>query len=389
MSATTTAASATSVETTSTPTCIPMTPNEVGYVPPGACGNILMYEANFAAPVLFSVLFGLTTLAHIFQAFVFKKRYAWVVIMGALWELLAFIMRSLFAKNQSKDAYNTPFTIFFLLAPIWVNAFLYMTLGRLIYFFIPGARLGGLSAGRFGHIFIWLEILAFIVQLVGAGFTTDTEASTETIMRGVHIYMGGIGLQEAFILIFTALFIHLQRKMSAMERNGQLDTEKLCRGTIRWPWLFYAIYAALFLITVRIIFRLAQYAQGTDPNNPALSNEWFEYVWDAAPMLFALVVLNVVHPGRVLQGPDSEFPRVSRKEKKQRKREKKEAKLAEKEARKARKRHEKHGSPVDMLDAQERGAAIAGYNPGLPANGDSGGNQRTWYDAQGNEVRRW
>lgn len=273
--------------------------------------------------------------------------------MGALWELLAFIMRSLFAKNQNKVAYNTPFTIFFLLAPIWVNAFLYMTLGRLIYFFIPGGRLVGLSAKRFGHIFVWLEVLAFIVQLVGAGFTTDNEASTETIMRGVHIYMGGIALQEAFILLFTGLFIHLQRKMGAMERNGQLDAERLSRGTVRWSSLFYAIYAALFLITVRIVFRLAQYARGTNPDNAALSNEWFEYVWDAAPMLFALVILNVIHPGRVLQGPDSDFPRVSRKEKKERKR-------GKTDARKAKKRHEKYASPSLMLDAQERGTAAGG-----------------------------
>ncbi|KAL2799382.1 RTA1 like protein-domain-containing protein [Aspergillus keveii] len=355
---TTTTASATA-SPSSTATCIPMSPNSVGYVPPGGCGNILLYEASFAAAVLFAVLFGLTTIVHIVQAFIYKKRYAWVLIMGALWELLAFIMRSLFAKNQNKDAYNTPFTIFFLLAPIWVNAFLYMTLGRLIYFFIPGARLCGIPAQRFGRIFVWLEILAFIVQLVGAGFTTDSEASTETIMRGVHIYMGGIGLQEFFILVFTGLFIHLQRKIGDMERQAQsYQNSDSTRGSMPWRWLFYAIYAALFLITVRIVFRLAQYARGTDVDNPALRYEWFEYVWDAAPMFVALVVLNVIHPGRVLSGDDSEFPRVSRVEKKRLKREKKEIKAAEKEAKKQRKHYKKHGSDgIDMLDVQERGAA--------------------------------
>ncbi|KAL6233546.1 hypothetical protein BDW75DRAFT_241942 [Aspergillus navahoensis] len=361
MSTTTTVASATSLSAGTT-TCIPMTPNKVGYVPYGACGNILPYEANFAAPVLFSVLFGLTTLAHIVQAFVYKKRYTWVLIMGSLWELLAFIMRALFAKHQNKEAYNTPFTILFLLAPIWVNAFLYMTLGRMIHFFLPDGRLAGVPARRFGHIFVWLEILAFIVQLVGAGFTTDPEAPTETIMRGVHIYMGGIGLQELFILLFTGLFIHLQRKLVAMERTGDLDfTEKVSRGFAPWRWLFYAIYAALLLITVRIVFRLAQYARGTDPDNPVLSNEWFEYVWDAAPMFVALVVLNVLHPGRVLVGVDSEFPRVSRKERKQAKREKKEAKLNEKELKRERRRQKKRGRmEFDMIDAQERGAAGGG-----------------------------
>ena len=55
-------------------------------------------------------------------------------------------------------------------------------------------------------------------------------------------------------------------------------------------------------------------------------------------MLVACVMLNIVHPGTVLQGPDSEFLRMSRKEKKATKAEKKEAKrLAKEEKRVCRK----------------------------------------------------
>ena len=37
---------------------------------------------------------------------------------------------------------------------------------------------------------------------------------------------------------------------------------------------------------------------------------------DAFPMLLAVTLLNACHPGLVLRGPDSEFPRLSRAEKK-------------------------------------------------------------------------
>jgi hypothetical protein len=77
MSATTTSASE-----TSTPTCLPIPPKENGYVPPGGCGNIHMYEASFAAPVLFSVLFGLTTIIHIVQAIMFKKVRPHILLKG-------------------------------------------------------------------------------------------------------------------------------------------------------------------------------------------------------------------------------------------------------------------------------------------------------------------
>lgn len=61
-------------------------------------------------------------------------------------------------------------------------------------------------------------------------------------------------------------------------------------------------------------------------------------------MLVACVVLNVVHPGRVLVGEGSEFPKgPSRKEKKEIKRVKKEEKLEKKKEKKAMKIARKGG----------------------------------------------
>lgn len=51
-------------------------------------------------------------------------------------------------------------------------------------------------------------------------------------------------------------------------------------------------------------------------------------------MFFALVAFNVHHPGKTLQGPDSEYPKVTRKEKKALKAEKKLRKQGMKAAKK-------------------------------------------------------
>lgn len=63
-----------------------------------------------------------------------------------------------------------------------------------------------------------------------------------------------------------------------------------------------------------------------------LINEAYIYCLDATPMFLALLLLSVMHPGRVLVGPGSEFPRFSWKEKKMSKREKKTLKREKKEA---------------------------------------------------------
>jgi predicted ABC-type exoprotein transport system permease subunit len=118
-----------------------------------------------------------------------------------------------------------------------------MTLGRLIYFLMPSHKvfLKGQSVTKY---FVWADIVSFLVQGAG-GSMLSPGSSPETQRNGLHIYMGGIGLQEFFILIFSLLAISLHRKVLAMERAGTLRDD--ARG---WRSVMYALYAVLLLITV-------------------------------------------------------------------------------------------------------------------------------------------
>ncbi|OGE52285.1 hypothetical protein PENARI_c010G11501 [Penicillium arizonense] len=347
--ATTSPASATATSTASV-TCISVAPGKNGYLPPESCDALLYYVPSFAAAILFCVLYGLTTIMHTIQAFIYKKPYAWVISMGSAWELVAFIFRALQTRHQNNENYATIYTIFFLLAPIWINAFLYMTLGRIIYFYLPQRKLAGISAQRYGIIFVTLDIIAFLVQLAGASLTSNTGTETKTVLLGLHIYMGGIGMQEFFILCFSGLAIQLHRIILHMERDGVLGLEKLQQGAFSWRWLFYSVYFALGMITIRIIFRIGQYAQGTSTKNPVLTHEEYEYVFDALPMLFGLIALNIFHPGRILQGPDSSFPKKSRTEKKELKAQKKAIKMEKKMEKKRLKQNAR--SPIELENEQ-------------------------------------
>jgi Sec-independent protein translocase protein TatA len=81
-------------------------------------------------------------------------------------------------------------------------------------------------------------------------------------------------------------------------------------------------------------------------NNPLLTHEFYAYVLDALPMILAALLLNIVHPGVVLKGPESEFPRLSRKEKRALKQSKKAAKQQRKQdkrlAKQQRKQEKEH-----------------------------------------------
>jgi len=117
-----------------------------------------------------------------------------------------------------------------------------------------------------------------------------------------------------------------------------MDREGFIPRSTKWRMLTWSIYAVLVLITMRIIYRFVEFSQGATSSNPILTHESYTYGLDALPMLLAVVLLNIVHPGLVLKGPESDFPRQTRKEKKATKREKKEAKEARKQEKKDRKR---------------------------------------------------
>jgi hypothetical protein len=81
---------------------------------------------------------------------------------------------------------------------------------------------------------------------------------------------------------------------------------------------------------------MVEFAGGITPSNPIPFHEEYAYTLDAFPMMIAILVLIIWHPGRTLVGPESEFPHLSRKEKKALKQERKARKAREKEERRSR-----------------------------------------------------
>lgn len=308
------------------PRCITVTPGKNGYVPLGSCNAKWPYEPSYAASVTLSTLFGILTLAHLILAVVHRKPFCWVMIMGVLWELIAFITRALAALDQQNRVYAYISHLLFLLAPLWINAFIYMTAGRLIYTYHPQKQIWRVKAISIGKYFVWLDIVSFLIQASGGAMMTP--GSSEGSQKlGRNVYMVGIGIQELFIILFLILIVLFHREILRLEAEGSAPTNKM------WKWLTFALYTSLVLITIRIIFRLVEFSAGLDPKkNPLPFEENYALGLDAVPMLLAILILAIYHPGLALKGPESVFP--PRKERR-----------AERKAKKAEKKAKKSGAP--------------------------------------------
>ncbi|PQE04397.1 RTA1 domain-containing protein [Rutstroemia sp. NJR-2017a BVV2] len=290
-------------------TCTPgfssyATPGLDGYVPADACNALWVYFPNFAAAVAFSILFGIITIAHLGQAVLYRNGFCWVIIMAALWETGAYAFRALGSKNQQSSGIATVAQILVLVAPIWVNAFAYMVFARIVHFYSPTRKVWFFSPSILALIFVTLDIISFVIQLVGGGMA-GPGASADSQKKGLNIYMGGIGMQEGFIALFLGLVIKFHRDQLQAERVGRLTADKIAG----WRWLIWALYVCLLAITIRIIYRLAEFSAGLGTSNPLPSNEPVLYVLESTPMWLAILMHPVPksHRSRVATAPVNPF----------------------------------------------------------------------------------
>ncbi|KAH8814803.1 RTA1 like protein-domain-containing protein [Xylogone sp. PMI_703] len=282
--------------------------------------TVWSYCPSFGAAILFCVLFGLITVIHTIQAVSFRKPFAIVLIMGGIWESVGYAFRILSVMHQLNSGYFSAQYLLILLAPLWINAFVYMVLSRAIHFFLDDDRVFSLRARRITKLFVLSDIVSFIVQATG-GSMSASQGSQNTTRLGLHVYMIGVGIQ----LFFNCLFLILALRFQELLRT--LPTWDLRLNALS---LLKIVYAVLGLIIFRNIYRLVEYSFGA--TSTLTTHEWYAYVLDALPMLFSMLALSVRHPSQVLQGTRSDFSEEN-KAIKQAKAQKKAAKRA------ARKKH--------------------------------------------------
>ncbi|KAL4977916.1 RTA1 like protein [Aspergillus desertorum] len=261
--------------------------------------KLYRYTPSRAAAALFVALFSLTTLYHVSQLWRRRAWYFIAFVVGGLFQIIGYICR--IVAHDAKE--NIPIysiqTILILLAPPLYAASIYMVLGRLIRF-LHAEKLSLVSVRWMTKIFVTGDVIAFVMQAAGGGIMAT--GTIENYRLGEHITVGGLAVQLVFFSVFMAtcgIFHHRIRqkpthKVAAL--SARLREQKR-RG---WGTVLVGLYAASVLILVRSVFRLVEYVQGND--GYLISHEVFMYVFDAALMLLAMVVMNLCHPSMILTG---------------------------------------------------------------------------------------
>lgn len=213
-------------------------------------------------------------------------------ILGGLFEVIGYICR---IQSAEDPLASTPFilqTLMILLGPALMAATIYMILGRLIQL-TRGDQFALIRRKWLTAIFVAGDVLSFITQTIGGVMITSSKGDAQTIANtkknGKNIILGGLFIQIIFFGVFVLVSVLFQYR--GRHYLNELEPK------LAWKKHMYTLYVVSMLILVRSIVRVVEFAQGLD--GYIYSHEVFLYVFDAAPMLIAVSMMNVIHPASI------------------------------------------------------------------------------------------
>lgn len=149
-------------------------------------------------------------------------------------------------------------------------------------------------------VFISGDVFALVLQSIG-GALTATADTADAQTRGTHILTAGLAIQVVsifFFLVTWALFAwRLHRNVPKSQRNPVFTSI-----TRTWLWRGFqpAVFAAMFFILIRCLYRAVELNQGF---GGALANDETTFMILEAPMIIiAAGLVTVFHPGLVFHG---------------------------------------------------------------------------------------
>lgn len=124
------------------------------------------YEPSLPAAIAFSVLFNITTLAHVYQRVKSGSNYMNPFIVGGFFQVTGYGCRAASHFLGTSTTLYAIQTLLVLLAPTLYAASIYMILGRVIRY-LHAERLSPVPVKWMTETFVAGDILSFILQ--GAG----------------------------------------------------------------------------------------------------------------------------------------------------------------------------------------------------------------------------
>ncbi|KAH7102316.1 RTA1 like protein-domain-containing protein [Auriculariales sp. MPI-PUGE-AT-0066] len=248
------------------------------------------YKVSTAAPLAFAAIYGVCLLIHLTQAFYHRTPWIWAFLIGVMLEVLGFITRYISIKQLYTLWPIIVSQVALIVAPAFLAAGCYSCSGRLMSYL--GGQYSPMNHHFITKIFVVADFFSIFSQAIGGSLLSSTDPNT--LRAGFNILIAALAFQ---VLMFSG-FIVVTVMFDIRSRRGLGEQRKAVQP------IFNVLYLSSAMIVIRSIYRLIEFASvkftPTGASGYTLNHEWLLYVWDALPIIIAVLTISVAHPGRYL-----------------------------------------------------------------------------------------
>ncbi|OOQ81746.1 putative RTA1 domain protein [Penicillium brasilianum] len=252
-------------------------------------GNgIYPYSPNKMATIIMAGLFGASALYHLVTMIRKKTWFYSSFIVGAFMMTIGYIARYFSAQSPLELGPYIMQSLFIILPPSLYAATIYMIYGRIVIL-VNAPRASMIRPTRVTKIFVCGDVVSFFMQAGGGGMMAQASMSS----LGQKIMLLGLFVQLLFFGFFLTISLVFWKRMQSSAKLYTVPRE----GKHTWKALIKLLFGAAFIIILRCIYRIIEFAQGTE--GYFSTHEIYMYIFDAAPMFVVQAMFHCVHAGDV------------------------------------------------------------------------------------------
>ncbi|RMY98513.1 hypothetical protein D0864_04360 [Hortaea werneckii] len=256
--------------------------------------GVYYYRPSHALPAVFAILAGLSLTLHTYQNFHYRFwRVTYFMVWGGVVFTAGWILRCIASYNTGSVNLYIAQTVMIYAGPPIFAAAEYNILGRLMYYLPMYAPL---NPGLTVYFFIYLGAAVEGLTAAGAAlYATAAQSDDQGRSTGGTLISVALVIQAVVECVFMSL-VGLVHMRCARNCNVPAKVRNLC----------VMLYGTSSLVLVRCIARAIE-DFATLPSSSCGDlcqtlryQEWYLYVFEAAPMILYTWWLNAMHPGRLL-----------------------------------------------------------------------------------------
>ncbi|KAK6525487.1 hypothetical protein TWF694_005621 [Orbilia ellipsospora] len=243
-----------------------------------------LYCPDGTLPILFSVLFALSGVAHAYQAWQYRSKYMPIYVIGCSLLSAGLALRAHTARTRDLESLGLliPSQVLVYSGPPIFSAALYFVFARISYY-VPQAA--PITPYRIVRTFISLDGLCELLVGAGTGMFVNTTAPDRQKI--------GQGLLRAAVILQVVLFVAFAYFATKLQRNA---TRLGIKGD--WRMSLYTLYVCGIFIMIRCIYRLVEFFEGFQGD--LILHEAYFYALECIPMFLSTAYMNFMHVGRWL-----------------------------------------------------------------------------------------